>query len=223
MKNVIIISLINLIISLNLFSQENIYNNKFTVNSQYLLVKFIDGKVKFNDGYEMNAKLNYNVLLEEMHFLKNDTIRTLTSNDIKYIILDKFKFISIDGKFIQDIYNTKDLKLIFQYNPDISSIGATKGAYGSSTETAATTKINSIPSQSMYNNGYVVLKDDDAEEIKTYPKYYIVNSNKNIISPTKKKIHKLSKKSKEDIEYFIKENRINFNNKEDLIKILDFL
>lgn len=222
MKNTIIVIIISLI-SLNLFSQESIYNTKFTINSQYLLNKFISGKVIFNDNYENNSKLNYNVLLEEIHFLQNDTIKTLISNDIKYIILDKFKFISINNKYFQEIHKSKNLKLVFQYNADISSIGVNKGAYGTSTETAATTKLNSVPTQSMYNGGYVVLKDDNAKEIKTTPRYYIVTSNGKMISPTKKKIHKLSNKKKEEIETFIKTNNLKFTNKEDLIKILDFL
>ena len=206
------------------FSQNDVEcNERFTENTQYLFKKFVNSTVKFNDGVEIQANLNYNVIFEEMHFIDNDTIKALINTDIKYVILDKIKFHYINNSFYQEEYCNKNYKLIKQYNPDMSNLNNNVGAYGTSTATLAPNKINELEASVIVPDAFGVVLDDNAKEIKTNPKYYIVDSKNNMIFPTKNKIYKLSQKSKSEIETFIKENKINLDKKDDLIAILDFI
>lgn len=222
MKKFSLLTLLFFVIISNLFSQDIVYSNKYTVNSQYIFSKFITGKIKFTDGCEMNANLNFNVLSEEIQYIENDTIKKLMNKEIRYVTLDTIKFIYFNSKYYQLAYQSDGFKLIFKYNPDLESIDANTGGYGTSTETTATNKMR-YSNQKLFNDRVMNIENDDSQEVKIHPTYYLLKNNKNIIKITKKKIYKLSKKSKTEIDKYIKTHKINLNNRDDLIELLKYI
>lgn len=222
MKQFKLILLIIALCSSNLFSQDtSLINKRFSIDAKYLFNQFKEGKVVFEDNSVTKAQLNYNIILEKIEFILNDTIKTLTNQDINYISINGLKFKKINDKYYQEIYKKDHLSLILNMKPIIEN--ENKGAYNTGTNTASTTKLNRIEIANAHSQSSVNLSDSNSNEIKVLSKYYILINNKKLIIPSKRQILKISGIEKNIITNFIERNNIKFSDKNDLIKIIDFI
>ncbi|WP_316783770.1 hypothetical protein [Pedobacter frigiditerrae] len=72
--------------------------------SQYILPDFESGRIKFKVGSDVEAKLNYNTLREEMLFMKDDTVLVMAEVDkIDAIYIKGLKFIPNGNMFYEEI------------------------------------------------------------------------------------------------------------------------
>jgi hypothetical protein len=71
--------------------------------TQYLLPEFTDGMVMFKNGEHASAKLNYNMLLEQMQFIGEDNSIMAIANldDVQYVNISKRIFIKYKSVFVE--------------------------------------------------------------------------------------------------------------------------
>ncbi|MDR1022425.1 MAG: hypothetical protein LBL94_04015 [Prevotellaceae bacterium] len=71
--------------------------------TQYLLPKFTDGLVLFKNGERASAKLNYNMLLEQMQFIGEDSSVMAIANleEVQYVSIGRCFFVKYRSAFIE--------------------------------------------------------------------------------------------------------------------------
>jgi hypothetical protein len=177
------------------------------LGSPYFLETFSNVKV---ENINLNAKMRYNVFNDEFEFIstKNDTLILDKLEDFKDLIFvatnTKFKlinYLNLDNKiqygYLIDIYQKNDFGLFKKDNILLTE-----------EKIAKTSLEQSSPAK--YN--------------KSNPIYFLKTIDKIVEFPSnKKRLIKNFPDKKEQIEAFLKENKIDFDKEIDRIKIIDFL
>ena len=187
--------------------------------------EFKDGKVVHNNGKTSEARLNYNYLIEEMQFINgSDTLAIANENTLDYIVVEKDTFIYSNKSYYQLISSNGTVNLyerIFFKMVDIKNIGP----YGLSSSTSSTDNLTSI------NNGGTIRNSTQTYNLKVnqdvvYAKrreYYIIGDAEELTPAKRVNILKLYPESKKKVKNFIKQQSINFDKKDDLLKLINYL
>jgi hypothetical protein len=187
----------------------------------YYYPQFITGKVLFRDGSKAGAKLNYNLLYDQMLFIdtKGDTLALADEKTIKYIAVGKDTFCYHEG-YLRMISNG-DVVLAEKQTWVVADVRKI-GTHNKSTTTFA------VESFSTYTNGSDAAKSKDLilnEDIvlKRKAEYYFGDKFYNFVRAGKKGLLQLSPKNEQGIEIYLKDNKVNFDKKDDMEKLLQFL
>lgn len=175
--------------------------------SPYLVSKFIDVNV---ETINQVAKMRYNVYQDEFEFIspKNDTLILDKKNDFSDL---KFADTNIKYKLVN--YINSDDKYQYGYLINVYEQNSF-GLFKKETILLSEGKIARTTLE----------RDMPAQYSKSSDVYYLKNNDKIIEFPSnRKKLAKLYPDMKEVIEKFVKENKIDFDNDADKIKIIDLL
>lgn len=180
---------------------------------------FISGNVFFKDGTSSQALLNFNLLNEEMQFIdpKGDTLSLANEAIIKYILIDSDTFYYSKG-YLELIKGNTLVKLAKKQRLKIGDVRKI-GGYDQASSVSAITSYSSL------NNGRQVTNlTQRAEVLLSKEITYFLGDNYNHFLPVNKKnIMKMFGKKEVGIEHFLEENKIRFNNVDDLKRLIDFL
>lgn len=181
--------------------------------------RFTNGKVFFKDGTVTEANLNYNHLVNEMHFIsaRGDTLVLANENNIKYIVIGNDSFY-YDHGYLRLLASGNLLKLALK---QIWIISDTRpiGAYDTPNSSVS---ITSYATTSEHGRLYDLVIDEDLV-LKKVEQFYIGDNYNHFVLADKKNLLMLFPKQQERIEIYLKENKINFNKKDDLEKIVQSL
>jgi len=185
----------------------------------YHYPEFTGGVVHLKNGTLSHASLNFNLVTGEMQFItpSKDTLAIANESSIDHITIqnDTFYF---DKFFIQLIHGNTDAKLgkieiIKQTNVE------KQGAYGQMNSTGSIDAIDSY-----YSSGQMYkLAESTTVTMRKSIILFIGDKNNHFLPANKKNISKLFGKKNSTVESFIKENKIEFNKEDDLIKLVDYL
>ena len=188
----------------------------------YHYPQFTDGNVVFRDGTRIDAKMNYTRLFDQMLFIgeKGDTLALAEEKITKFIAIGQDTFY-YDKGYVRIIIDNDFVKLAEKQTwvvADVRKIG---------THNRPTTTV-AITSLSTYSNGTDAAKSKDLllnEDIvlRKETQYYFGNVNNHFVLAGKKRLQQLFPKEEMSIENYLKENKINFDKKDDLIKLAQFL
>ena len=185
----------------------------------YQYSQFVNGRVVFKSGVIADAKLNYNIFLDEMQFItinadtlaldNEETIRIITVNN------DSFYF---DKGYLLLVTSNSMLKLGVKQGFRILD-RQKKTAYGGSSA------ISSIRNINAYSNGRRVFNVGVSQDVllEKDDHYYIGDKYGHFVFASKKNLLQLLPKHNDSIRKYLKENEIEFHKKEDLEKLLQFL
>lgn len=181
--------------------------------------QFTYGKVFFKDGVIAETKLNYNRFLDEMHFInpKGDTLALTNEKTIQVIAIGKDSFYYDQG-YVRLISSGNGMQLADKQTWKLADKRKT-GAYNISSS------VSSISSRSNYFDGrrsHNLNVKEDVVLVKV-EQYYFGDKYNRFVLADKKNLRKLFPKEQERIDTYLKENKIDFDNKEDLKKIVQFL
>ena len=196
-------------------------SKKVSTQIQYLFPEFTDGDVFYRGLPKSSGKLNYNMLVGEMQFVDNNN-KILALANVQNVIVVKIegrKFLPYkNNEFAEELMTTAKCQLMVRYRGNVAQ-HSKKGAYGTYSSTSSSTSYSSI-------NGIDRQYDLKIEEnvlVSVINYYYLVGTNgkysliKNVISFTKQ-----FPEHKAQIEKFVKENKTQFNNGNDLKSLLEF-
>ena len=195
------------------------FTESVSMTDLYQYAQFITGKVFFKPGDSAMAKLNYNKLLNEMQFIdpKGDTLDIANAATIRLIRIDTDVFY-YDNGYVQLIKDTNGIKLASKQT--LVMTGKEKiGAYGMANPTSAIDSYGTlIDPRGIYK---LVPREDITLTKKT--QYYFGDKYNHFIWATRKNLLREFSKVSKPLNAYLKENNTDFNNREDLEKLLQFL
>ena len=182
---------------------------------QYLFKSFSKGNVlKKNDDLH-TAVMNYNTLTDNIVFEQDGELLNLSNLDIiDTIYLQNSRFIPI-GKAFYEVIATSPLPLFIQHKGKLLPPGH-KVAYGGTSQVAATQRLSMVQGESSYYN----LPMPADFKVKITPVYWLNIDGEMVNFINMKQLLKLFPEKKNEIKKLIKKERLKFENREDLVKII---
>ncbi|MGE0079557.1 MAG: hypothetical protein AB7S48_16980 [Bacteroidales bacterium] len=188
--------------------------------SHYLFPEFTDGTILMKTGTKNEASLNYNSITEEMVFDKNGNKLAIANSmytSIDTIYIKDKKFILLNDKFLEQVHASK-YTLLVEHKCDLSA-PSKPSAYGGESNSSASTSYTSLATNGMVYE----LALPSGYKVKPFINYWLkVDGTGNKFSNLKQLI-KLFPDKKVSIKTFIKENNVEYNNQESIIKLIEFI
>lgn len=185
--------------------------------SQYLFPKFLKGTVKFKSGSNREVIMNYNLLSEKMVFDQSGKLLDMVNTEtIDTIYLQYKKFIPFDEIFLEVVLSCKT-PFFIQHKADLMSPGKQAG-YGGTSQTTATTSITTLHTTS----GTFNMKLPDNYTVKPSPVNWILVSGKMDKFLNERQFLKIFSDNQTEIKRFIKDNKISFEKRDDMISLIKF-
>ncbi|MDY6801880.1 MAG: hypothetical protein SVU94_11765 [Bacteroidota bacterium] len=208
----------------NSFSQENNcdINNQFTQNAQFFFNSFQKGTVVFKDNSKTPGELNYNIVSNDIYYIDNQKFYVLNPKTIEYVSICNNKFYLLNNKVYELIYNKK-IQILIGREVNWEEFQNKKGAYGAKSPNTVGTNLNTIDLTNIAeDHTYLVNLKDDEDKTFTINLTFKIKYGNNIYPATKRSFFKIYSNNKSEIKQFIKENKIDFDSKRDLITLANF-
>jgi len=188
----------------------------------YYYPQFTNGKVFLRDGSRAGAKLNYTRLYDQMLFIdpKGDTLALADEKTIKFIVVDK-DTLYFDEGYVRLIANYGEVKLAEKQLWVVADVRK-MGTHDTPKNTVAITTVSNLADPSGRAKSYDFLLNEDII-IRKETQYYFGDENNHFARAGKKKLLLLFPKDQLSIENYLKENKVDFDNKDDLEKLAQFL
>jgi hypothetical protein len=191
----------------------------FPYKDRYMYTDFKEGNVLFKSGRVITNKFNYNFLINEMQFIQSgDTLSISNSNkkDIRFITIEQDTFY-IRDHYLKQIHSGN--MRVFENQDIILKDILKKGAMGTVNRSSASESFNSI---SLTGNIYELRPEEDWVFQKT-PEFYYSLDYGDFEMFTRKNVLQLFPGKDDDVKNFLKANKVNFESREDILKLTDFL
>jgi hypothetical protein len=195
------------------------FNESVSITDLYDYPQFVSGKVFFRPGDSSAGRLNYNRFLDEMQFIdfKGDTLNLANPGTIKFIRISNDLFY-YDNGYVKLIKDNNTIKFAAKQTLKVS--GKSKiGAYNMASPGSA---IDSYSSLTIDHKNYNLTPREDVTLTKK-TEYYFGDKYNHFVLANKKNILRLYSKQDGIITAYLKENNVDFSNREDLEKLLQFL
>lgn len=180
---------------------------------------FTNGKVFLRGNTKAEAKLNYNRLVDEMHFIdaKGDTLALDNEKNIQFIVIANDTFYYDEG-YVRLLSTGNFLKLAIR---QVWLITDTRqvGAYNTTNNSVAMISLTDVNERGRLYD-LTVHEDVILTKVETY---YFGDNYNHFVSANKANLLMLFPKEERRIGKYLKENKVNFNNKEDIEKLVQFL
>jgi hypothetical protein len=190
---------------------------KFPPSVRYLYPQFTVGKLYTKSGDMTDNTMNFNLLTGEIELLKNkDTVVFARKKDISLITMAQDTFV-YRNEYLQQIHGGKIVVL----ERDMINLKemVKKGAMGQPNRSS---QVDSFNSMNYKSNMYLINPDEDME-FRRELQFYLLNSGGEMVEIRKKTLPDLFPGKEVDIQKYLKANKINFEMKDDIIKLADFL
>lgn len=209
-----------LLLSLFFLQSLALFAQKGVEISHYLLPEFRDGVVLMRDGRRNPAKLNYNAASEEMVFLQNEqklAIAEPSLSQVDTVFLHDRKFVVHNRKFME-LLHQDDFTLLAYYKCKVIPPGK-PSAYGGTSQTS------SVDSYSSWAAGGRVydLKLPDDFEVKPFNIYYLRDGDEWKEWRTMRQLKNHFKKDKEQLDQYLKEPKVDFNDAAAVTRLIYFM
>lgn len=192
---------------------------KIMAKEIYVYPEFTQGNAIFRDGKVNSGKLNYNMLVNEMHFINEngDTLSLTNEKTLRYLAIgaDTFYY---DNFFLQQLASGESLKLLRRRRIKIADKQKI-GAYDQPTSNSA------INSYSTFSDGLRMYNLNVREEVimNKQTLYFFGDKYNSFLPATRKSLLKFFGKNHQLIENYLDNNHPDFNNEQDLLKMVQVL
>jgi len=193
-----------------------------TISDIYHYPQFTTGKVFLRDGSMAIGKMNYNRLYGQMVFVNpiGDTLALADEKNIKFIVIDRDTFY-YDGGYLRLMANGGVVKLTEKQIwvlADIRKIGT----HNRPTTTVAVTSFSSYTDERDAAKSKDLIMNEDVV-LRKETQYYFGDKFNLFVPASKKGLLQLFPKEQREIDNYLKENKVNFNKKDDVEKLYQFL
>ena len=206
------------------YSQENnnSINERYTQNSLFLFNSFQNGIAYFNDNRITKCSYTYNVVYDNICYLKDKQIYELTNiSKLDSIKINDVTLICNQEKIYEVLSNGK-IKTLLQRKANLSA-SKPEGAYGTSSNTSAVSKKTSINTgKGIWGGERCNIQNESDKETPIANKFFLL-INYNLFPAMKLSVNKYFKDQKSEIKTFLSENNINFHKSDDVLKLNKFL
>lgn len=222
-KTLILVLLLSSILSA--FAQNAVtIPEKATATWPFLYEDFMEATILMTDGSRGKEHINLNLLNGEMQFIRDGEIRKIApAEEVKVITVAEDQFIYHDKSFYQ-LVKGGEMNLIQRIKGNMSDLVESTGAYGTQSTVSATNKYSTIDLGGINNMSYTQIKKDklNGKQFDVEVTYFFLK-NDVLTKAAKKGFLKLCASNKKEAISFLKSNKINFKNEQDLLTVLEFL
>lgn len=201
-------------------------NSEPTTTWPYIYPEFQSGELKKITGAPIQGTFNIHVLESRLHFIENGMIREMLPSEILSLRAGDDYFASVSGKMMKVLAKSDHGFVAEEVLVDVARLNATGGAYGSSSNSISTQALSSIEGigGTRTNMNHMELKNakSDGSVLPVIVKRYLVFPGY-VVYATKTDVSRLAGIDKDEMNLFIKENKIKWKDEQSLIKVLDFV
>ncbi len=182
----------------------------------YYFPAFVKGELAFKNGGKSQQRFNYNCLLDELQFLTvgGDTLTIATPYDIMKVNIDSATYY-FDKGYLREVYQENGFKLALRERL-VQGDAKKEAAYGS---TSGTSAISSLESVRIGDNIFRLEAKREILFVKRQA-FFLGNRYNQFVPANKKGFAITFSEKKTLIETFIKENKTDFTNPDDLRNLL---
>ncbi len=194
-------------------------NESVSVTDLYEYPQFVYGKVFFRAGDSSGGRMNYHRFVDQMQFIdfKGDTLDIAYPGTIKFIRINNDLFY-YDNGYVKLIKDNNTIKLASKQTLKVS--GKNKiGAYNMASPGSA---IDSYGSININNRNYNLTPNVDITLTKK-TQYYFGDKYNHFVLANKKNLLSLYSKQDRAVTAYLKENKVDFNNRDDIEKLFQYL
>jgi len=191
----------------------------FSFTERYLYPEFTQGKGFFKNGRVVPLMLNYNLLSDEIEFIQSkDTLIIAKKEQINSLVVAQDTFY-YHGAYLQKI-RSGALSVYVKRRLEIKDIRK-QGGMGQENRSSSIDSYTFL----LYDNGKlsVDLKIANDLILQKTEAYFYSTSGDGFIPFNKKNISKIMQGKEDRIKNYIKTNKIDFELREDLLKLADFV
>lgn len=187
----------------------------------YYYPEFKEGEISFRSGKTIPGSLNYNMLTGEIEFInsKKDTLALANMFDVTQVSFgkDSFYYDTESHNLLKLLEDYNDTKLLVSERYELTNIKSI-GAFGMES--------NSLPPTSSSRNQNIgdiqnKLKQNESMVYSARSSFYFADQEQ-YLPASRTNALRLFPKHRSEIKKYIKENNTNFNDKEDVSKLLQF-
>lgn len=191
-----------------------------TTTDIFLHPQFISGYVFFRDDTKATALMNYNSLDDQMLFIepKGDTLALKDEKNIKFITLDKDTFYYDEG-YVRLIAGNNFVKLAEKRVWKVADIRKI-GSHDRPANTFAVTSLRTLTDG--FGRTYDLVLNEDLV-LRKKARYYFGDQYNRFVPAGKKNLLLFFPKEQNSLVNYLKENKVNFDKKDDLEKLALFL
>lgn len=187
-------------------------------SARYLFPEFKEGNATLRNGATSRQKFNYNCLLDEMQFISpsGDTLAIAAPAELRNIKVDSSVFY-YDHWYFEQI--KKHGKYILAVKKSIVQVPDKKGSgYNTYSSTSSITTYSSIISGSKEYK----LQSNNETIFMPVEYYFLGDEFGHFNRADKRAFLNLFTDKRKGLQEYIKQNKINFNNKGDITALFDF-
>ena len=188
----------------------------------YYYPQFTDGKVILRDGKMIPVKMNYTRLFDQMLFInhKDDTLALADEKNIKFIAIGQDTFY-YDGGYVRIIADNDFVKLAEKQVWVVADVRKI-GTHNTPKSTVAITTVATYTDRTAAAKSHDLLLNEDIL-LRKETQYYFGDAYNHFVRAGKKRLLQLFPKEESSIENYLKQNKVNFDNRNDLEKLALFL
>ncbi|TWR29922.1 hypothetical protein FPZ43_08710 [Mucilaginibacter pallidiroseus] len=187
--------------------------------SPYIFPEFVTGRVLQKGGASVQASLNYNLTTQEMMFMNNGQRLVLDqAPNIDTIYVNNRKFVPVKENYFEKLtdgpvplYVQRKGAIVSAASAAMKNVGGVIGG-NEGRKKASQQKLRA----------YYEIKLPDDYALASENIYWLKKDKDFAPANDLKKIIKLFPEKENDINVFVKENKINFSNEADLIALVNY-
>jgi hypothetical protein len=188
----------------------------FPAEVRYRYPEFLPGQVFFKNGSAGSSRLNYDLLRNEMLMIQSpDTLVIVKKKDIQFIAIAQDTFIYNNG-YLEVVHNGMVKVWMKQYIKMKEVLKKTAFGQPSNVVSSETYKIDS-------DGRYWDMTPVDDIVFQKTVEFYIMDSTGKLLALRKKTLLQILPQKTIEIEGYLKKNKVNFESKEDIIKLAGYL
>ena len=197
-----------------------------TTTWPYIYPEFQAGELKTLTGAPVQGAFNIHVLESRLHFIEDGMIREMLPSEILSLKAGDDYFASVSGKMMKVLAKSDYGFVAEEVLVDVAKLNSTGGAYGSSSNSISTQALSSMEGigGTRSNMNHMELKNakDEGSPLPVIVKKYLVFPGY-VVYAAKPDVSRLVGIDKDELNAFLKENKIKWKDDQSLLMVLDFI
>jgi len=191
----------------------------------YVYGDFQRGTVSFKDSTSLSAEVNVHLLKSTLHYLKDNQIIEANTSDIVVVRINLDTYYVKNNQLLRFITGDSVEYVAELVLADFDGMMSSGGAYGSSSNVQATSKLTSVEVGGVNITNHMELKSnkEGGALLPLIRKYVLVTPDK-MYPATRKGIESLLPEArKASFKQFLKTKKVSWKDPASLVPLLDFL
>ena len=202
-----------------------------TANWPYLYPEFKEGEIIRTRGKSLKALLNIHLDMGALHYVDKGLIQEANTLGMEALVIGEEVFRNVGGRMMKVMAETEGGFVVQESKANFSGIVRNDGAYGTTSLNSTTTK-TFLYNENVINqyNGYLLTQvyadllamKNDAEKLPVNKSLYLVIGMEQIPA-NKKSVAALDGLDRKSFSAFLKSEKIEWDDPQDLVKVLHYI